>query len=156
MKLENLVNGEELKKLIEESKYFRQERGNAAVKYVILTAIKSCTLSPAQLADENLKAWAVLEEFKEWLKGVGLTRYALPVLEHLESQAPCSDLVREIREDREKARAWEKLYVVIEQEHLQRQLGLKDPEEFLRKMDELLAKSKTPPTAEEEKKDDQS
>jgi len=95
----------------------------------------------------------VVQEFKKWLKEVGLTRYALPVLEDLESGAPSSGLVRQIREDREKASAWDKLY--DESKTFAQLRGIAcQKSTLLSHMDELLAQSKTPPTAEEGKSDD--
>jgi len=113
-------------------------------------------VSPAQLAEIMGGAMWVVQELKKWLRESGgyppAATQVWAKMRDLESQAPSSDLAREIREDREKAEAWDELYNYSEKEAFPPNGLIEIHKKMLReKMDELLAQSKTPPTAEEEK-----
>jgi len=126
----------------------------------VLLFIRNCPVSPAQLADENLKALAMLEELKTLLMEMNLhpteiacRQQVLKELRNLESRARSSDLVREIGADREKAEAWDEVFGTLCAMigELEKGLGAMKKSYHHAK---LLTQSKTPPTAEEGKKDE--
>ena len=134
-----LVDGEKLFKEMEELICYRNRNQGTKEETVrwdrVIERIKSCTLSPAEL--EGGATW-VLEELKKFLEGkldmhlVGIRG----MIKDLESQAPASGLVAKIRENEEKARAWEKLEEDIKTWGVVPSIN---KWELKRKMDELLA-----------------
>lgn len=110
------------------------------------------TLSPAELAEENLKALAVLEELKTKLKiwklhaekddnphDIRAMDDVLDEIESLESQAPVSELAKKAEENERKAEVLFELSAWLEPKKHGKYIKLLD---VLNKMDKLLAQSK--------------
>ena len=147
-----LLNGDKLIYMIQN--IAENEGMHPAGKELLLDIVEKCTLSPAELADENLKALAVLEELK--------LRIACAKKNTNSAYQPCAysaydtidRIIKELESDigididtkvREKARKWEIISDIIAVSPARETVTYGELyQAFVVDEDELLAQSKKP------------
>lgn len=168
--MKELVDKEKLRDVIDE---LAEDDGDREIVQVdgLLSRLKDCTLSSAELGGDS---W-VLEKLKEKLKEYKLEEIKKPVTKpaqayslgwqealkniyviitkSLESQAPVSELAKQAEEDKRRAEAWEDLYNhLVDSINGVAEEPLASLIDVRKEMNNLLVQSKIPPEAEEEKR----